>query len=436
MNQFLSEVDDPRERWRVTYDAQGLLWCMILQRLGLADSARNWEDVKHCGPLLPNINALSGCDFEDAPHSDTLKYFAARLDPGELNKVLHKCFIRLRTDKRLELFKHGGYFRIAVDATEFHTSRHPLPRCCRRRLANGEAEYFQSALVVSLVTRSGIRIPLHVEFIENNEGAGEYDKQDCELKAFFRMAGKLRKAFPRQSFHLLLDSLYFTAGVIALLESHRWKYTIVWKDQAAPKFSALARKEIARRTSCRLAVDDEENGEKYVCSWCNGVSHKPAGAERGYVVNAFRAEGTFAWSEGKRSTFAFVTNQRLNKENIKEELQNGRGRWQIETTFNVQKNSELALERSFGTRKNVSLVYFMTIQIAFLIRTLMTSTNYFDKLLQQETTGSTLGSAMNAFARCHRSVKAFMQHLKISLLTQPIRLGRLPRGVHIVFNTS
>jgi len=94
------------------------------------------------------------------------------------------------------------------------------------------------------------------------------------------------------------------------------------------------------------------------------------------------------------------------------------------------------LERSFGTRKNVSLVYFMTIQIAFLIRTLMTSTNYFDKLLQQETTGSTLGSAMNAFARCHRSVKAFMQHLKISLLTQPIRLGRLPRGVHIVFNTS
>jgi hypothetical protein len=436
LNQFLSEVEDPRVPWLVTYDIEGMVWSMTLQRLCLVESARGWDDIKSQGFLLANINALSGCDFEHLPHSDTLKHLAGELDPDELNWVLYKCFIQLRTDKRLELFRHNGYFRIAIDATEFHTSRHPMKHCCHRTLANGEIEYFQSALVVSLVAENGIRIPLHVEFIRNNEDAVEYAKQDCEFKAFFRMADKLKKAFPRQHFHLLLDSLYFSVKVIGLIESHHWKYTIVWKDQVAPSFSALARKEIAKRTSNRLPVDAREAGEKYVCGWYNGAIFKPHKAERGYSVNVFRAEGTFAWSEGKHTTFAYATNQKLNKENIKEELQNGRTRWQIETAFNVQKNSELALERSFGTRENVSLVYFMIVQLAFLIRTLMTSTNYFEKLLQQETTGSTLGSARRTFAECHRSVKAFMLQLKIALLSQLIRLDGLPKGVHIVFDTS
>jgi len=191
MNLYLSEVKDPRDPRRVTYAREGLLWCMIIQRLGIVDSARLWEDISNQEVFLPNINTLSGCDFEHVPHSDTVKYFAARLDPDELNKILHKCFIFLRKNKRLDQFKCEGEFTIAVDATEFHTSQHSMEHCCHRKLTNGNTEYFQSALVASLVSANGVRITLSVEFIENNEGAGEYNKQDCEIKAFFRLAQKL-----------------------------------------------------------------------------------------------------------------------------------------------------------------------------------------------------------------------------------------------------
>ncbi|NMA43065.1 MAG: hypothetical protein GX946_06765, partial [Oligosphaeraceae bacterium] len=54
-----------------------------------------------------------------------------------------------------------------------------------------------------------------------------------------------------------------------------------------------------------------------------------------------------------------------------------------------KKNSGLALESTLGAHGNAALTYFMVVQLAALIRTLMTSTNYFEKLAMMESTGST-----------------------------------------------
>ncbi|MDT8389530.1 MAG: hypothetical protein RRC34_03370 [Lentisphaeria bacterium] len=55
-------------------------------------------------------------------------------------------------------------------------------------------------------TRENLALSPLSEFIEN--GGEEYDKQDCELKGFYRMALELKRQFPRLPVCLLLDSLY------------------------------------------------------------------------------------------------------------------------------------------------------------------------------------------------------------------------------------
>ena len=63
-----------------------------------------------------------------------------------------------------------------------------------------------------------------------NEGNEEFDKQDCELKAFPRLVAKLRKLFPRTPLCLLLDGLYANQNVIRLIEQNFWKYIITFKE--------------------------------------------------------------------------------------------------------------------------------------------------------------------------------------------------------------
>ncbi|QEC72383.1 hypothetical protein FSB73_12560 [Arachidicoccus ginsenosidivorans] len=48
----------------------------------------------------------------------------------------------------------------------------------------------------------------------SNEGKGFYDKQDCELAAFSRLADQLHKLFPRLPICLHLDGLYANATVM------------------------------------------------------------------------------------------------------------------------------------------------------------------------------------------------------------------------------
>jgi hypothetical protein len=142
-----------------------MVWTGVLQRLGLAASARDWDNVRHRAEVRANINELSGCGFEALPHGDTLKYLMARIDPGEFNKVLAHAFRRLREARRLEIFRFRGGFTVALDGVEFNRTGRPIPRSCHRTLANGGTEYFQVALVASLVSGISSAAPVLVLYV-------------------------------------------------------------------------------------------------------------------------------------------------------------------------------------------------------------------------------------------------------------------------------
>jgi hypothetical protein len=56
-----------------------------------------------------------------------------------------------------------------------------------------------------LICSNGFSISLGTSFLENPE---EYEKQDCELKAFKRLASQLKKWYPRWERSIAADGLY------------------------------------------------------------------------------------------------------------------------------------------------------------------------------------------------------------------------------------
>ena len=72
------------------------------------------------------------------------------------------------------------------------------------------------------------------EFVENIDGNDS--KQDCETKAFKRLAAKIKKEYPRLKILISGDVLYASKPVIDICKENGWKYIIRLKEGAIPKF--------------------------------------------------------------------------------------------------------------------------------------------------------------------------------------------------------
>ncbi len=56
---------------------------------------------------------------------------------------------------------------------------------------NGETIYYHNTLEAKLITPDGFALSIATEFIENE--SPNVKKQDCELRAFYRLAPQLKK---------------------------------------------------------------------------------------------------------------------------------------------------------------------------------------------------------------------------------------------------
>jgi len=112
-------------------------------------------------------------------------------------------------------------------------------------------------LDAKLLTPCGMALTLATEML-TNEGYEQFEKQDCELKAFPRLAGKLRKLFPRTPLCLPLDGLYANQNVIRLIERNLWKYIITFKEGSMPERFAEALALAPLQKTNRLNVRKKE----------------------------------------------------------------------------------------------------------------------------------------------------------------------------------
>lgn len=86
-------------------------------------------------------------------------------------------------------------------------------------------------LQAKLVCANGLVVSLGSELERNEDGQ---DKQDCELKALYRLAGKITSDFPPRRICLVADGLYAGQPTFELCQQLGWKYPIVLRDDDLP----------------------------------------------------------------------------------------------------------------------------------------------------------------------------------------------------------
>ena len=141
--------------------------------------------------------------------------------------------------KKLQRYLIEGCYPIAFDGTQKMVRKVVWSEeCLERKVGAGKEkkkQYYVYVVEVNLVLRNGMVIPLMSEFLEYNKGDTAKDKQDCEPRGFHRLAQRLKKAFPRTRFMVLLDGLYPNGPVIERCRKYNWQFMIVLQDGNLPQ---------------------------------------------------------------------------------------------------------------------------------------------------------------------------------------------------------
>jgi len=187
---YLAGVDDPRDSAKISYPLPCLFFAGILMFLcHLAARRQIALNFRANAPSAFNFKQLFG--VENAPHGETLNYAFKKLDPQQVQECvtrLVEILIRKKVLKRYRLLDQ--YYVVAFDGTGIYSFAERHCQHCLTRTHNGVTTYYHHVLEAKLVTWDGFAFSLMSEFIENPEP--NPTKQDCELKAFYRLAARLK----------------------------------------------------------------------------------------------------------------------------------------------------------------------------------------------------------------------------------------------------
>jgi hypothetical protein len=213
---LFQSVADPRRPELIIYPLEALAFTGVLMFLCRLGARRQIAYMfRENGPSAAKFQALFGTDA--CPHGDTLDAAFGRLDPDQVQAVVTNMIRTLSRKKVLDRYRLLGHcFVIAIDGTGRLTF--PERHCphCMAVTHNGKTTYYHPVLEAKLVLPNGFTFSLLTEFIEN---PGENpSKQDCELKAFYRLAERLKAEFPRLPICLSLDSLFAGGPTMSICE--------------------------------------------------------------------------------------------------------------------------------------------------------------------------------------------------------------------------
>ncbi len=141
------------------------------------------------------------------PHMDTVDNVMRELKEDELEELKRHMVRNLLEKKTLHKYRFlNQWFIVAIDGTGVMTfAEKHCDNCLHQTSEKGKTTYSHKVLEAKLVCGNGFSISLATEWIENPDG--EYEKQDCEQKAFKRLEKKLKSYYPRLPICITVDGL-------------------------------------------------------------------------------------------------------------------------------------------------------------------------------------------------------------------------------------
>jgi hypothetical protein len=373
VEELFAGIEDSRDPKKTVYPVGALAFAGVLMFLLHLKARRQVGLLLRTGAAVATFKALFGTS--SFPHGDSLDHGFSRLEPQDMQAVVSGLPRRLILKKSLDQFRLlGKYFVVAGDGTG--TLSFPKRHCehCLTRKHNGKTLYYHTVLETKLVTPNGFAFSLMTEFVEN-PGLNP-TKQDCELKAFYRLAQNLKAFFPRLPIVLTLDGLYANGPVFELCRRNGWGFIIVLKDKDLPsvnqEFVSLCPLQPENRLTWITGKDREIRQN---LRWVEGISYTDS-FDTEHCLTVIECLETKPNAQGTPQTtkFKWVTNLKVTRSNVAALAnQGGRIRWKIENEgFNTQKNRGYGLGHAYTTNPTSAKIFYLLLQIAHTIEQLIT----------------------------------------------------------------
>jgi len=261
------------------------------------------------------------------------------------------------------------YYLLALDGTGIWSSEKRHCDYCLKAEIDGREHYYHHVLVAQLVTAHGLALTVGFEFIDNRDilDARAYKneeerKQDCELKAFYRLAPRLKRHFPQLPLCVLADSLYLGQPFFDICRRSKWRYMVVFKEGSMPATYQEYEKLKALSMPTPIVIDHKGARQEY--QWVNDIDYE------GHKLNALECHD---FSGGEDTPFVWVTDLPITEKNFSKLANHGgRQRWKVENQgFNIQKNGGYGLEHAYSLDPNAMVNFFALLQIAHILNQLM-----------------------------------------------------------------
>ncbi len=333
------------------------------------------------------------------PHMDTVDNVMRLLKENEL-EVLKTWMIKIiLTKKTLHKFRFlNKYHLVAIDGSGMmsHSEKH-CDHCLTKTSKNGKTTYFHNVLEAKIVCHNGFSISLGTEHIENP--SGDYDKQDCELKAFRRLAEKLKKMYPRLPICITADGLYPNNTFFDICQKNHYPYIVTFKDGNLPTVWGKV-EDLKDSTPDCCHSETIKNGNVKIrreYRWVNAIDY------HGHIVNQVECDEAVTIPSGKiiKKHFVFLTSLEVMRINVSEICQSGRLRWKIENEgFNTQKNHGYNMKHKYSRVSwRAAKNYYQCLQIGHLINMLIELSSDFKKFLISKMTVKKLWEGLRGFLK-------------------------------------
>jgi hypothetical protein len=395
-------VRDTRDHRRIDYSLEVLFFVGVLMYVCGLGARRS---IKSSLNVLPVKRKLEAIGAPGVPHGDCINDLFKMVAAEEVQEVVSGCTERLVRSRMFDSHRLlNKYYLIAIDGVWTLTFKKPPANNCLSQTHEEKTTYYYMVLEAKLVTSNGLAFSIMSAFVENADPNAS--KQDCESKAFLRIAERIKKRFSRLPVALLLDGMFATGPVFDICERYGWYYLITLKDKDLPsvmeEVHALAPLQSGNHVK-RTCVDGSDRITQAI-SFVTDISYVDT-QKREHTVSVITCEETTTTQLRRprlvqraldqngavipteptttKKTFRWITNHTVTCENIWALAHAARGRWKIENEgFNEQKNyGDLNLEHAYSTDPNASKVFYLVLQLAHMIQQLLYKSDLLDAVI-------------------------------------------------------
>jgi len=358
----LEKLTDTRHQSYVEYQMSVITVTRLLGLLCGIKSMRNTTEKFNTEETIENIANLLEIELDEIPHYDTINNVFEKLDIEELRKIQKYMVNRLIRSKMFDKYRFKDkYFQVVIDGTGIVSfkERH-CEHCLKKTYNKGESNeytiYYHYVLEAKLVVGDMV-ISLDSEFVENEHE--DVEKQDCEIRAFYRMSERIKKEYPKLPIIISGDALYACQPVINVCKCNKWQYILRLKEDRMK----LLGEEVK-------GLEKSENSEEKIKYW-NSIKYGEVEFEKNANVLKFYEEKEVK-KEKKITEFMWITSFKITNKNKEELVYYGRQRWKIENEgFNMQKNGTFDIEHIYSMNYNAMKAHYFFIQFAHTIRQLL-----------------------------------------------------------------